>query len=205
MVKKLLSLIIIIFLACFIAFCILEHKQLLLKNIKKFNGVGIGLLVFLTFWILRKKSTLIGNWLTYFGTKIHEGAHEKMAFLFGRKLFGLNIDKDGSGHLLYESTLTINPFITLAPYFFSYLSLILLPFRIIIFKSFLFEFDTLIGFLLAMHIYIFITQTRFYQTDLVMSGKFYSVIFISIMHIIFFGLHIIAIGKIPLFAYFKSI
>jgi hypothetical protein len=197
---------VLLFLAGFLAWrCGLQlwsHLAYFMHQAHLYKGLLAGAGAFLCLWAMRNRWTLVQNWLTYFGTKVHEGAHEKMAFLSGRRLFGYSIQQDGSGFIVYEGGAE-SPLITLAPYFFSYTSLGLLALRWLMIPAGLFYFDALIGFLLALHTYAFLTQTRLYQTDLQTMGIGYSLLLIPLMHLITYGLYAWVIGGLSVFTYFK--
>ena len=179
-------------------FVIKNHLPYFLNHLNLFYGISIGAAIMSLAIFLRKKSSLLSNWFQYYSIRVHESAHEKMAFLSGRRLFGYKIKEAGSGHMIYESNGKPSPLITLAPYFFSYISLILLTIRWLISGPFLLYFDIFLGFFLTFHTYIFITQTRFYQTDIQIIGRVYSVIFITLAHIFIYGLYISIIGGLKL-------
>lgn len=202
MIRKLIFLLLGGFLAWRCGVQLLTHSDYLVRQAGQYKGLFVGVCVFVCLWAMRNRWPLVQNWLIYFGTKIHEGAHEKMAFLSGRRLFGYNIQQDGTGYIIYENTGT-SPLITLAPYFFSYTSLSLLALRWLMVPQGLVYIDGLIGFLLAFHTYAFLTQTRFYQSDLQKMGLTYSMVFILMMHVVTYGLYAWLIGGLPVFTYFK--
>lgn len=188
--------VILVFAVCGIYSAIKLYKNLnrLISNFDYFYGIVFGMCLFLWFFILRSRFQIIQNWLKYFGTRVHESAHEKMAFLSGRRLFGYNISDDGSGHIIYESDGNPAPLITLAPYFFSYTSLFLLAFRWIILERWLLYYDIGIGFLLAFHTYIFLIQTRPFQTDIKKMGLVYSYSFLLFAHLNLYSIYVLVIG-----------
>ena len=194
MLRKIILLLLISVLAYVIGSYLWSKWTYLLAHVERFSGVAIGSVLFVGLWGLRHRFTIIQNWLTYFGTRIHESAHEKMAFLSGRRLFGYNINHDGSGHIVYECDGSHSPLITLAPYFFSYSSLVLLAMRWVVVHQWLGYYDVVLGFLLAFHTYAFLTQTRLYQTDLQKIGVWYSCLFIPAAHVVVYGLYLGTIG-----------
>jgi hypothetical protein len=171
-----------------------KNLSRLMSNLDCFYGVILGVGLFLLLFFLRFRFQIIQNWLKYFGTRVHESAHEKMALLSGRKLFGYNISDDGSGHIIYESDGNPAPLITLAPYFFSYTSLFLLAFRWITLERWLLYYDIGIGFLLAFHTYIFLIQTRPFQTDIKKMGLVYSYSFLVFAHLNLYSIYVLVIG-----------
>ncbi|SOD96457.1 M50 family metallopeptidase [Spirosoma fluviale] len=202
MFRKMVFLLPAVFLAWRCALQLWAHSQYVVSHASRYSGLLVGACAFAALWAMRNRWSLVQNWLTYFGTKVHEGAHEKMAFLSGRRLFGYNIQQDGTGYIIYENT-GASPLITLAPYFFSYTSLGLLALRWLMLSEGRVYVDGLIGFLLAFHTYAFLTQTRYYQTDLQKMGLAYSTVFIPTMHLITYGLYAWVIGGLPILSYFK--
>ena len=194
MFKKSVLLLVLIVLAYFMGTHLWVKAAYLWVHIERFLGIGIGGALLLGLWTMRSRFPIIQNWLTYFGTRVHESAHEKMAFLSGRRLFGYNINHDGSGHILYECDGSHSPLIILAPYFFSYTSLVLLAMRWVVVHQWLGYYDVVLGFLLAFHTYAFLTQTRFYQSDLQKMGIWYSCLFITAAHVVVYGLYLGTIG-----------
>ncbi len=196
MLKKGVFLLVVGILAYFMGTYLWGNTVYLLAHIERFWGVSVGGCLFLGLWVLRGRSVIIQNWLTYFGTRVHESAHEKMAFLSGRRLFSYNINHDGSGYIVYECNGSLSPLITLAPYFFSYNSLALLALRWVVVGQWLGYYDVVLGFLLAFHTYTFLTQTRLYQSDLQKMGIWYSCLFIPAAHVVVYGLYLGTIGNL---------
>lgn len=95
------------------------HKiPYLIAHLERYYEILIGFGVFGMLWWRRLRFGIIQNWLTYYGTRVHESATEKMVFLSGRKLFVYSFSHDGTGHIIYESDGAYSPFIILAPCFF---------------------------------------------------------------------------------------
>ena len=194
MLKKGLFLLIVGVLAYLMGSYFWSKWTYLLAHVERFSGVAIGGVLFVGLWGLRHRFTIIQNWLTYFGTRVHESAHEKMAFLSGIFFNQNKTNHVVSGHFVYECDATHSPLITLAPYFFSYSSLVLLAMRWVVVHQWLGYYDVVLGFLLAFHTYAFLTQTRLYQTDLQKIGVWYSCLFIPAAHVVVYGLYLGTIG-----------
>ena len=108
MLRKIILLLLISVLAYLMGSYFWSKWTYLLAHVERFSGVAIGGVLFVGLWGLRHRFTIIQNWLTYFGTRVHESAHEKMAFLSGRRLFG-----EYSGKTLPPITEKILPLIPL--------------------------------------------------------------------------------------------
>lgn len=198
MIKKTLLLAAVCTIALLCARIIVYNLSYLLNHLDRFYGLLVGFLFFGCLLSVQTRYLLVKNWLGYFSTRVHEGAHEKMALLSGRRLFEFQVNPDGSGHIVYEHHGSHSPLITLAPYYFSYYGLALLVMRWALVSKWIFYFDILTGLSLAFHTYMFITQTRLYQTDLHMVGKVYSMAFIAAMHCITYSIYLCVIGGISL-------
>jgi hypothetical protein len=202
MVRKYSFLLLVVAVAVGCGMQLYRHAPYFCHHAYRYRGLLVGFALFAGPWAARHRYPLLSNWFTYYGTKTHENAHEKMALLSGRRLFGYAVKEGGSGFLVYEGG-PGSPFITLAPYFFSYVSLGLLLLRTCMRAGNLLYVDALIGFFLAFHTHAFLTQTRTYQTDLQKMGLAYSVAFILPMHVISYGLYIWVIGGLSALSYVR--
>ena len=168
-----------------------QNYQYIITDLNQLSGFGIGCCAF-GLILLNKQNSLINNYLVFFGIKIHENCHQLLAMILGKKLYGFNVNsKEDEGQIIIEETMNNSSvWILLAPYWFSYSGLSIGLFKFFIGYKWLMFSDIFIGFFWSIHLYLFIIQTRPYQSDLKKVGVFYSFAFIGTMHVIMCNIYI---------------
>jgi len=111
----------------------------------------------------------------------HETVHTLFGFLFFKKIHSFQATNVNGG-VVYLNT--SNFIITLAPYFFPLFLVIAVLLRIIIIPEWKFYADYFIGFAFGFHVFSSYRETSFRQPDIQSSGKLFSVIFITAMHLL---------------------
>ncbi|MCQ2146291.1 MAG: M50 family metallopeptidase [Bacteroidales bacterium] len=158
---------------------ILNLDRLKLHDWLAYGFVGF----FIMFLIPNQRSNT--KWLMSF---MHEFIHMVFAILFFRKVKGFHVDRREC-YVAYDSGHFGYTLITLAPYFFPLLCLILLPWRYTTGETaFLNIIDILLGFTYAFHVCCWVTQTRLSQTDIINPGVVRSLLIITFFQIAVFCL-----------------
>ena len=145
----------------------------------------IGFVIFLPLWILYLKDR------HFYSTFEHELTHLLVGLIFLKKPAHFTVTHDTGGETgLYGG----NFIITLAPYFLPTLSLIILPFYLIISHEYQLYFISFFGFVVCYHICSTIQEFSYRQPDIIKSGKLFSTVFLVFANIIVYGYIFIFIG-----------
>lgn len=184
---KFIVILISIPLICGYGFTIFEVSQ---KVIGRFRdhlpfliGVGVGIISF-PFFLKR----------VFWRTFEHEMTHLIFAKLFFGKIKKFNVTDEGSGFVEYSSN--PNPFISLSPYFFPLFSAslsVLIPLLNPALLKYLF---LPVGFFLAQHLLFSIKEILSSQADIKEEGPIFSVFFVALFLIFFYGIIISSVISI---------
>lgn len=112
----------------------------------------------------------------------HEAMHAAVSWLFGGKIKGFKVAKEG-GSVTTDKT---NMAVQLAPYFVPIYSIIIMVAYFIVVQSYKINgsvFIFLIGFTLAFHIISTMEAMKVKQPDFVQAGYFFSVVVVYLMNI----------------------
>lgn len=153
-------------------------------RLKLHDWLGYGFVGFFILFLIpnQRQNT---KWLMSF---MHEFIHMVFAILFFRKVHRFHVDNRDC-HVVYDSGPIGYTLITLAPYFFPLLCLILLPWRYTTGDTaFLNIIDVLLGFTYAFHLCCWVSQTRLNQTDILGPGILRSLLIITFFQIAVFCL-----------------
>lgn len=117
-------------------------------------------------------------------TFIHEFTHLFFGIIFFKKIIRFKVSKF-KGEVVLSST---NPVILLAPYFFPFLTFILLLIGFLVWNFFKYKFIwyltiTLVGFSLMLHIVMTLKSLMIKQTDINTNGFFFSLVIIYFLSI----------------------
>jgi len=128
--------------------------------------------------------------LEFFATFEHELTHNVWALLFFKKPMGFHVNEDGSGLFQFQGrTSTISElFISLAPYFFPTVTVLLIMVSPIIREDFMGIYYLFIGITYGYHISSTIKETHLQQTDITGNGYFTSLNLIISLNLLANGL-----------------
>lgn len=146
-------------------------------------GLGLGIISF-PFFLKR----------VFWRTFEHEMTHLIFAKLFFGKIKKFNVTDEGSGFVEYSSN--PNPFISLSPYFFPLFSAslsVLIPLLNPALSKYLF---LPVGFFLSQHLLFSIKEILSPQPDIKEEGPIFSVFFIALFLIFFYGIIISSVISI---------
>lgn len=164
---------------------------------KQFYTFTIGFIAFIVFWSIFKKA------LQVVCTFEHEITHLLFGLLFFKTPKGFKVTMREGGHVKLTGS---NFLIYLAPYFFPTVSYLLLPFAFIIPTDYLPIYYGILGASLAFHLVSTWAELHLKQTDLQKSGILFSLVFLPVANLIFYGALIVLIfGKTEDFLNFWSI
>ncbi len=147
-------------------------------SIQNIPPILIGLVGYFFLWLLIFKRPELGSYLT---TLEHECTHALFAILTGHSIKGMRVTSHNGGTVLYEGA-GGNWLITIAPYFFPTITVMLLSVRLFIEQNYWLE--VAIGGSIAFHITSSYLETHGAQTDLQRVGKFFSVCFLPTTNIL---------------------
>lgn len=194
-----------IFAILFIPFCI-GGTITLISIVKDFLQLSFQAKVFLTgmlFYTLFRWYTH-KNWSSH-GEKFHEVfehelTHTIFAYIFRSDISKFKATTTEGGYIEHTHS---NFIVSLAPYFFpTYTAFVLLIYPIIK-EQFNPIFVFLAGFTFAYHLISTYYEFGFHQTDITKTGKFFSVVFIYLMNVLFVSLILTIVlkgyGGIPAF------
>jgi hypothetical protein len=117
----------------------------------------------------------------------HEAVHAGTAWIFGGKVKGFNVSKEG-GSVATDKT---NTAIELSPYFVPIYAIIIAVIYFVVASSYNINSATfvfLIGFALAFHIISTIEVMKIRQPDIVKSGYLFSIILVYVLNIVVISL-----------------
>jgi hypothetical protein len=169
-----------------------------------FSGFGSFFVIWFMLKILRAKNRKIHDFFDKNGKfieiSIHEYSHALATLVLFRKVFGIRVGKIGTDDDPHENSGIIHrssggigdTFIKLAPYCFPYISLIVI-------LAFSYFIHATIGFITALHIYLFFKETRPYQTDIqLVQGRYgfvFPYIYILAFNVFFLTIILLSIEK----------
>lgn len=139
--------------------------------------IGIGFTVYLLLWSLVFKRREVGS---YFSTLEHELTHALFALLTGHSIQRIRVTAHEGGDIVYKGK--GNWLITIAPYFFPTVTLLLLSIRLFIEQNYWLEIG--IGASIAFHITSTYVETHGAQSDLKQAGKFFSFCFLPTANVL---------------------
>ncbi len=147
-------------------------------SIHNIPPILIGLAGYFILWLFIFKRPMVGSYLT---TLEHECTHALFAILTGHSLNGMHVTAKKGGQVQFNGG-EGNWLITIAPYFFPTISVLLLAIRLFIEQNYWFE--VAIGSSIAFHITSSYLETHGAQTDLQRVGKFFSLCFLPTANIL---------------------
>ncbi len=145
---------------------------------------AVGFVGFLIFWRIFKRQ------LQVVCTFEHEITHLLFGLFFLKMPKGFKVTMHEGGHVKLTGS---NFLIYLAPYFFPTVSYLLLPFIFIIPNAYLPVFYGILGASLAFHLVSTWAELHLKQTDLQKSGILFSIVFLPVANLIFYGALIVLI------------
>lgn len=159
-------------------------------DINSYLGLLAGISINIFVWWIQI-STIKQNveWLRIFS---HEATHALFNILFFNRVIKFYAGNDDGGQVAYKGR--DNFIISLSPYFFPLFTVIILIFRLLVKENLYIYIDILIGITYLFHLRTFILQFSPQQTDISTHGFLFSLTFILLMNIFFFGLIITVIG-----------
>ena len=165
-------------------FLLIHFISLQINTANIFSPLLIGFFGYLILWRIIFKRHAIGS---YFSTLEHECTHGIFAILTGNSVKGMKVTAHEGGHLSYEGE--GNWLITVAPYFFPTITVLLMLVRIFI--DYNYWFEVIIGASIAFHLTSTYLETHGAQTDLQNVGKKFALLFLPSANIIIYILIII--------------
>lgn len=164
---------------------------------KQSFAFSIGFIAFLVFWRVFKRH------LQVVCTFEHEITHLLFGLLFLKLPKGFKVTMHEGGHVKLTGS---NFLIYLAPYFFPTVSYLFLPLVFIFPPNYLPVFYAILGASLAFHLVSTWSELHLKQTDLQKSGILFSLLFLPVANLVFYGALIVLIfGKTEDFLNFWSI
>lgn len=153
----------------------MEYMQFYQRNVFYLYALGIIIYLIVYFAFLKRK-------LTFYENMIHELTHLLFAIIFFNKITGFHVTED-SGLVQYNGKK--NFIILLSPYFFP-----LIPLLLIFICNYLHGDYQVFGNMIVLMSYTFylirlFRDFSFRQTDIIVSGRFYSFVFVACINIIF--------------------
>lgn len=159
---------------------------------------GIGFAAFAVFWLLFSK------FLEVFCTFEHELTHLIVGLLFFKRPKSFKVTFTKGGHVeLYGGK---NFLVTLAPYFLPTVCYLLLPFAWILPKESLPIYFGILGAASSFHLFSGWQEFHFGQSDLHDAGIAFSVLFLPVANLMFFGgiLTLVINGNEGFFSFWKQ-
>ncbi len=147
-------------------------------SLQNFPPILIGLAGYFLLWHLLFKRKAVGS---YFSTLEHECTHALFAILTGHSVKGMRVTAHNGGHVVYKGG-PGNWLITIAPYFFPTITVLLLSIRLFVAQNYWLEMA--IGVSIAFHITSSYIETHGAQSDLRQVGKFFSFCFLPSANIL---------------------
>lgn len=164
---------------------------------KQFFAFAVGFIVFAVIWrLFRRKLQVVC-------TFEHEITHLIFGLLFFKLPKGFKVTMHEGGHVKLTGS---NFLIYLAPYFFPTVSYFLLLFLFFVPTGYLNIFYGILGASLAFHLISTWTELHLKQSDLQKSGILFSLAFLPVANLIFYGaLLVLIFGKTSDFLNFWSV
>lgn len=159
---------------------------------------AIGFAVFTLFWLIFKR------FLQVFCTFEHELTHLLVGLLFFKKPKSFNVTFTQGGYVeMYGGS---NFLVTLAPYFLPTVCYLILPLAWFLPKDFLTFYFAVFGGSLAFHLLSGWQEFHFGQSDLHDAGLIFSILFLPVANLIFFGaiLSLVIGGNEKFFLFWKE-
>ncbi len=145
---------------------------------KQIIAFSVGFIAFLLVWRVFK------NLLQVVCTFEHEVTHLIFGLLFFKIPKGFKVTIREGGHVKLSGS---NFLIYLAPYFFPTVSYLLLPLFFIVPQEYAYVLYLLLGISLAFHLVSTWAELHLRQTDLQKSGILFSIAFLPVANLIFYG------------------
>jgi hypothetical protein len=142
--------------------------------------IGIGAGIFTLIWLI-----FLSRRDSFWSVVEHELTHAVFALLFFKKVRTLNADRRRGGLVRVEGG---NFIIALAPYFFPFLSAIIIIIKPIIFSNYQWFLNALLGFTLTFHLLYLLNEFHPSQPDLRENGFIFSLIVVIFFNLFFIGL-----------------
>ena len=142
--------------------------------------IAIGAGVFTLIWLI-----FLSRRESFWSVVEHELTHAVFALLFFKKVRTLNADRRRGGLVKVEGG---NFIIALAPYFFPFLSVIIIIIKPIIFSNYQWFLNALLGFTLTFHLLYLLNEFHSSQPDLRENGFIFSLSVIMFFNLFFIGL-----------------
>jgi hypothetical protein len=137
----------------------------------------IGLAGYLVLWFLILRRKEVGS---YFSTLEHEVTHGLFALLTGHSVRRIRVTAHEGGEIVYDGK--GNWLITIAPYFFPTVTILLLSVRLFMQQNYWLEVG--IGASIAFHIGSSYVETHGAQSDLKQVGKFFAFCFLPTANVL---------------------
>lgn len=164
---------------------------------RQFYGFSIGFIIFMAIW------RMFGRHLQVVCTFEHEITHLLFGLLFFKFPKGFKVTMHDGGHVKLTGS---NFLIYLAPYFFPTVCYLILPFAFVTPTKYLPIYYGILGASLAFHLVSTWSELHLKQTDIQKSGIIFSIAFLPVANLIFYGVFIVLIfGKTDDFVNFWSI
>lgn len=160
------------------------------KNLPTNNliEIGIGAVIFTLIWLI-----FLSRRESFWSVVEHELTHAVFALLFFKKVRTLNADRHRGGLVRVEGG---NFIIALAPYFFPFLSVIIIILKPIILSNYQWILNALLGFTLTFHLLYLLNEFHPSQPDLRENGFLFSLIVVTFFNLFFIGLSLASLpGK----------
>jgi len=175
--------------------------EVLTKNtwhISRVLPFAIGFILFAFFWLIFKR------FLQVFCTFEHELTHLIVGLLFFKKPKSFKVTFTKGGYVeMYGGH---NFLVTLAPYFLPTVCYLILPFAWFLPANYLSIFLTILGASTAFHLLSGWQEFHFGQSDLHEAGLIFSILFLPVANLIFFGaiLTFVIAGNDKFFGFWKQ-
>ena len=141
-------------------------------------GVGAGAFSLIWFLFLSRKES-------FWSVVEHELTHAVFALMFFKKVRTINADRRKGGLVKVEGG---NFVIALAPYFFPLLSVIIIAVKPLIFSTYQWLLNGLLGFTLMFHLLYLLNEFHPSQPDLRQTGFLFSTVVVLFLNLFFIGL-----------------
>ena len=142
--------------------------------------IGVGAVIFTLIWLI-----FLSRRESFWSVVEHELTHAVFALLFFKKVRTLNADRRRGGLVRVEGG---NFIIALAPYFFPFLSVIIIIIKPIILSNYQWLLNALLGFSLTFHLLYLLNEFHPSQPDLRENGFLFSLIVVVFFNLFFIGL-----------------
>lgn len=150
-------------------------------SLSHFPPIVMGFAGYLLLWFFIFKRKEVGS---YFSTLEHEVTHAIFAILSGHSVQHIRITAHEGGEIRYKGK--GNWLITIAPYFFPTITVILLSLRLCIEQNYWLELG--IGVSIAFHITSSYVETHGSQSDLKQVGRFFALCFLPTANVLTYTL-----------------